>query len=423
MDDSNALTKERSCLTAMMCVNGEIHVVRGASLVGRASRVVIWFEEEVDLSLDGEEEEDGAGQALVSFLEDWQPMKDLHLIGDSTGEDDCEAPVHTLTEILRCTSANNLSRLSFGANMALCGTIEHYKALSATIQKHQPNLQVLDFPRLGIEGPTVFSEDARGFLDPLLPLLVGGESTCNIGYSPRFLTSRGVEAMFSLSHLQAVRLCNHEWPEDLVATAMQCLVENKTLTMFRVLCATIRNPETTRAICQVLEHNDTLQQLDLRFEDLDHALVHEILVSLASSKLRSFALKGMEGMPFSHCLFAAAQETLQKNLYLQVFNVWCSCCIPSSVRDTLDFYLELNKTGQRALLLENPDYNEHQTWVNALIEAKENVSSVFYFLSENPALLTQLVEQQPHVQPVTGKRKRLFRRAKYSEMKRFKCEW
>ncbi|CAB9513984.1 expressed unknown protein [Seminavis robusta] len=107
------------------------------------------------------------------------------------------------------------------------------------------------------------------------------------------------------------------------------------MTAFQVLCSSISNTETTRAICHAPTSNDTLESFHLGFEDVGHD---------------------------------AAKQVLEKNAYLRNFGGWAPHSLPLEVLDTFDFYLsDLNIFGERALLLENPE--NHTLWVEALVKS------------------------------------------------------
>ncbi|CAB9508417.1 expressed unknown protein [Seminavis robusta] len=194
------------------------------------------------------------------------------------------------------------------------------------------------------------------------------------------------------------------------------------MTQFQLHCLSIENSETANAICNALEKNETLQQLDLVcINGIGHDVVQPILKSLALSKLQRFSMTRFWKMPVFPAICLAAEQALEKNMNLVHLDVWGgSGDLPKEVQHN-GLFLALNATGQRTLLLENPDYN-HETWVDALIQV-DSVAALYYFLAENPALITQLVVQQPSLTEQPSKRKRLYYcPAKYSEEmnKRFK---
>ncbi|CAB9499855.1 expressed unknown protein [Seminavis robusta] len=413
-DKSNALTEERTYLEAVF-LDGEVHVSKGdESLIGGASRVLIHLESNaIDLSLEQE------GGALVSFLADWKLLKDLHFLRD-WDDDACDLPVATLAELFRRGSAANLSILSCGQNVLTAGTAEEFISLVKTIQQCTPCLKVLELPTIRIRDSTQLTADTRGFLDPLLPLLVEGSELCRLGYRPHFVTERGIEAVFASSRLKELHLCAHAWPKEIAAAAMRCLAENRTVTTFDIVCSEI-SAETSAAICQALERNETLQTFELwSWESVERDKTIQILKSLTVSRLKSFTFKCHGCLPLCSGLLSIVEQVLEKNVHLEKFDVWCSDCLPREAEEVFDFWLALNARTQRASLLENP--LNHEKWVKALIQSKCDVASSFYLLSENPVLIAQLMHRPcKTVQPVIAKRKRLYRRAQHCEMKRFKC--
>ncbi|CAB9508416.1 expressed unknown protein [Seminavis robusta] len=110
----------------------------------KASEVKIHLDGDLDLSLPqtaSGDEPTTAGEALVSFLTGWKPLKELVL----WHEDYAHLPLGTLIQLVRQMDAPDLREIILMQDVSLFGSVEQMKSLATTIQQYLPNLVSLDF--------------------------------------------------------------------------------------------------------------------------------------------------------------------------------------------------------------------------------------------------------------------------------------
>ena len=145
---------------------------------------------------------------------------------------------------------------------------------------------------------------------------------------------------------------------------------------------------SSEAFGKMLRVNTTLDHLELGLETMicDNSATEFASALRHNSHLRSFALTSSStknaknfGRVTPKCRKAFLQM-LQYNYFLEKFFLFRKSPLSREVK----LYSNLNKMGRGDLMQSNTNCSEK--WVSKLAEVKDDVNSIFYFLSNNPTL-------------------------------------
>jgi hypothetical protein len=206
-----------------------------------------------------------------------------------------------------------------------------------------------------------------------------------------FAASTNIETLlhssYSLQSL-AIRDGNNEYiTVDKLCTSIALALHNHRTLQYFNLEKSI-GPTGVLAICDMLKVNKSLKRLDFSFtcgpSDID---IDPLLQAIASAlkvntTLTELCLTCESSVSPSNKGKDAILDMLLHNYALKNFR---SLEDDAELNAQTDFYLKLNRIG-RGNLLQRAEDGSKQQWVDMLIQQKDDLDCLFYFLSANPSL-------------------------------------
>lgn len=229
-------------------------------------------------------------------------------------------------------------------------------------------------------------------LDPLLTvlsILPSLEALFLQAAAPGALGEVSPEALGSIGmapQLQDLRLCHFELKHQHMEQLARVLPQNTVLSELKLDAIGEFKIETALAMTKILRHNKRLKGVEL---GMITALEDECALALAKSlhhntSLESFTLSRGATARFRPTITTACQQAFVEMLHHNY-------CLESvvlfqrfPVKKEFKLYLTLNKFGRGRLLKNHGTDREH--WVQAIHKVIDDLDSIFYYLSINPAL-------------------------------------
>jgi hypothetical protein len=212
-----------------------------------------------------------------------------------------------------------------------------------------------------------------------------------------------LHSSYSLQSL-AIRDGNNEYVsvDKLCSSIALALHNNRTLQYFNFEKS--MGPTGVLAICSMLKVNRSLKKLDLSFtcapSDMDPLLQAIASALKVNTTMTDLFLSCESSTPPSKKGKDAILDMLLHNYSLQHFRILED---DAELDAQKDFYLKLNSIG-RGKLLQRAEDSSKQQWVDMLVQQKDDLDCLFYFLSANPSLCATTL---PSIVPSSGMNKKL----------------
>jgi hypothetical protein len=194
-----------------------------------------------------------------------------------------------------------------------------------------------------------------------------------------------LHSSYSLQSL-AIRDGNNQYisVDKLCTSIALALHNNRTLQYFNLEKSI--GPTGVLAICDMLKVNTSLKKLDLSFtcgpSDIDPLLQAIASAVKVNTTLTELFISCESSTSPSNVGKDDILDMLLHNYTLKHFRILED---DAELDAQKDFYLKLNRIG-RGKLLQRAEDGSKQQWVDMLIQQKDDLDCLFYFLSANPSL-------------------------------------
>lgn len=241
-------------------------------------------------------------------------------------------------------------------------------------------------------------------LDPLLTvlsILPSLEALFLQAATPNALGQVSPEAVGSIGmapQLQDLRLGNFELKHKHMEQMAQVLPHNTVLTELKLDACHEFHVDTARSLAKILRHNRRLKSMELGFTQMMNDDCAVILAKSLhyNSNLESFTLSRGAGARFrptiSKVCQAAFVEMLHQNYCLETLVLFQRF----PVKKEFKLYLTLNKYGRGKLLMNHSTQKEN--WIQAIHKVNDDLDSIFYYVSINPALCNNCFDEEEEEQ-------------------------
>ncbi|CAB9505706.1 expressed unknown protein [Seminavis robusta] len=238
-------------------------------------------------------------------------------------------------------------------------------------------------------------------LDPLLFSLSMLPSLQVVSIQPKqqgSLGSLSVSAATALclsASIKMLKLRNMDLTPAHAASMAFMLQNNQTLRTLELGCLQggAMDAATASSLGGMIQRNQALHSLELAIETMLSDTAAEILAKALrhNRRLRSFALTARTPKTIGRVSTKARKsmlQMLQYNYTLEKFFLFRKYPLSREFK----LYSKLNQLGRGQLLTNQQNTNSTEAWIQSLANVKDDLNSIFYFVSCNPTLCMSSTE-------------------------------